>query len=175
MGVNPFSTPDRISLKRSARRVLHELGGLLAGAERTWEQNLVPAATLADIVALLHERKITGAYHLPSKQGALSAERASVVGKTAKFLLSSVFQGEKRPIAEVVDEQRLLLRPMSPEEYETLAHEVFQNNHSAVQKALATKKSSKIHFFVGQMIRRGEEGRVEAKRAEATVRELLKL
>lgn len=84
-------------------------------------------------------------------------------------------QGELRSVAQVVKEENLLLRAMGSEEYLELAQAVLAEHEDVVKKVKATKKRSKISFLVGQMIRRGEEGRVEAKRAEETVLKLLGL
>ena len=64
---------------------------------------------------------------------------------------------------------------MSEEEYEQLARAIV-GEHESMVTALRTKpKASKINFLVGQMIRRGEKGRIEAPRAEAAIRRLIDL
>ncbi|KAI9885908.1 MAG: hypothetical protein M1823_002281 [Watsoniomyces obsoletus] len=135
--------------------VLHELGGLLATSEQAWSQNKVSASTLAEIVTLLLKGEITGG--------------------TAKSLLGLAVQGDVRSVMQIVEEQNLLLRPMSDPEYLELARAVISEHQSIVQQIQKTRKASKINFLVGQMIRRGERGRVEAPWAETTLRQLLEL
>ncbi|KAI9750090.1 MAG: hypothetical protein M4579_006606 [Chaenotheca gracillima] len=134
--------------------VLHELGALLSTDGRAWTDNLVTEEALADILALLLQGKITG--------------------KTGKYLLSVAFGGQAQTIAEVVAEQNLLLIPMSNEEYEALARQVMENSPKIVEEIRSGGKNmGKIKFLVGQMMREGEEGNVEAKRAEDTLRKVL--
>ncbi|KAI9829574.1 MAG: hypothetical protein M1819_006079 [Sarea resinae] len=141
--------------KRAGNWVLHELGGLLTTADMTWSENPVSADALADILVHLVNNKITG--------------------RTAKLLLSKVFDGDVRSIADIVEEENLLLRPMSREEYEALARELLEANVSIVRQIREKGQVGKIKWFVGQMMRQGEEGRVEAEKAERTLRELLEM
>jgi aspartyl-tRNA(Asn)/glutamyl-tRNA(Gln) amidotransferase subunit B len=97
------------------------------------------------------------------------------VGNTAKSLLSLAFKGETRPISEIVEEQNLLLRPMSQEEYDILAAAVVAEHAAIAEQVRVTGKTGKLNFLVGQLIRRGEKGRVEAQKAEAALRRRLGL
>ena len=78
--------------KICANWVLHELGGLLATAERTWHENPVSEANLAAILSNLLKGRITGT--------------------TAKYLLSLIFNGDPRPASQIIEEQNLSLRTM---------------------------------------------------------------
>lgn len=150
-------TPDgetRIG-KTCANWVLHELGGLLASAEKAWDQNPVSVESLAAIL--------------------INLLRAQITGKTAKYLLSRIFRGDGRPASEIIEEENLLLRTMSRDEYYELGHAVLKSHDHMVKQLRIKPKASKINFLVGQMIRRGEEGRVEAPKAEEVIRELLDL
>ncbi|KAI9680894.1 MAG: hypothetical protein M1817_004334 [Caeruleum heppii] len=126
--------------------VLHELGGLLAQAGTPWGDNPVSEESLADIVALLLQGRITG--------------------RTAKQLLASLFAGETRSIPRVVADDNLLLRPMSDAEYQTLADSVLQDNPDIVTLIRSEGQNRKMQYLIGQMMRRGEDGRIEAVKAE---------
>lgn len=144
----------------AANWVLHELGGLQAKADADadaaaagWDANRVPAATLAEIIDTLQSKRITGA--------------------TAKLVLGMVFDGDTRPIAQLLEEDNLLLRPLSREEYVALAEETLRLNTKMVEQIRAKQQWGKIGWFVGQMMRAGEKGRVEAQKAEEVLRELI--
>ncbi|KAI9852125.1 MAG: hypothetical protein M1838_001749 [Thelocarpon superellum] len=130
--------------------VLHELGGLLANADTPWDQSPVPASRLADILGLLATKQIT-----------------------AKYLLSTAFGGDSRIIAHIVADEHLLLRPMSEAEYDALARRVMHAQGKTVEQIREKGQVGKINFLLGQMMRQGEEGRVEARKAETVLRRLL--
>ncbi|KAI9847311.1 MAG: hypothetical protein M1837_002898 [Sclerophora amabilis] len=133
--------------------VLHELGALLSTESQAWADNPVAQETLANILVYLLQGKITG--------------------KTGKYLLSTVFKGETRPVTQVLAEEDLLLRPMSEAEYDVLARSVMDDNRGVIDDIKLRGKAGKMKFLVGQMMRRGDEGKIEAKKAEDTLRELL--
>lgn len=133
--------------------VLHELGGLYSKSELPWDSERVPAAKLAEIVHLLTQKKITGT--------------------TAKSLLATIFEGDSRSIREIVEQENLTLRPLSREEYVTLAEDVMSKNPQMVAQIRDKGQVGKIGWFVGQIKRQGEKGRVEAQKAEEVLRELL--
>ncbi|EFQ99608.1 aspartyl/glutamyl-tRNA(Asn/Gln) amidotransferase subunit B [Nannizzia gypsea CBS 118893] len=134
--------------------VLHELGGLFSRADAAWDSGRVPPASLAAIVQLVGTRQITGS--------------------TAKSLLAGVFAGEHggRTVQEVVEQDGLLLRPLAPEEYLAMARTVMAQHPQLVEQ-VRRGQQGKVGFFVGQMMRMGEQGRVEAQRAEQAVLSLL--
>ncbi|KAF2760073.1 hypothetical protein EJ05DRAFT_536258 [Pseudovirgaria hyperparasitica] len=139
--------------KMAANWVLHELGGLLAASTTEWVHNSVPAGKVATIIAYLLRRKVTG--------------------KVAKQLLSTVFYEPEREVEDVVREEDLLLRPMNDEEYEALAQDVITKNEDVSVEVRETGHQGKLMFLVGQLIKHGEEGRVEADRAKLVLQKLL--
>lgn len=144
----------RTALARMAGNwVLHELGGLLTKADRAWDPEVVPARSLADLLDHLHQKRITG--------------------PTAKQVLSAVFGGDRRPMPQLLEEDQLLLRPLSRQEYLALAESVIAQNPQMVQQIQQKNQLGKLGWFVGQMMRTGEKGRVEAPKAEEVLRELI--
>ena len=133
--------------------VLHEVGGLLTKANVAWDAQCVPAASLAAIINHLQRKHITG--------------------QTAKQVLSMVFHGDRRPISQLLEEENLLLRPLSRDEYLTLAKQALSGNPQMVEQIRDKNQLGKLGWFVGQMMRTGEKGRVEALKAEETLRELI--
>ncbi|KAJ5155536.1 hypothetical protein N7492_008339 [Penicillium capsulatum] len=146
--------PTRAALARMAGNwVLHELGGLLTKADRAWDPEVVPARSLADLVDHLHAKRITG--------------------PTAKQVLSAVFDGDRRPVPRLLEEDNLLLRPLSREEYLALADSAIAQNPAMAQQIREKNQPGKLGWFVGQMMRMGEKGRVEAPKAEEVLREVI--
>jgi aspartyl-tRNA(Asn)/glutamyl-tRNA(Gln) amidotransferase subunit B len=133
---------------------LHELGGLLATSGTTWGENPVDETTLADILTFLSLKKITGT--------------------TAKTLLSlKLYGSDSRPVPQIISEDKLILQPMPEDELRDLANEVMRGNERMVRAVREKGEVGKVGWFVGQMVRRGGEGRVEAREAEKMVREVL--
>ncbi|KAJ5793608.1 hypothetical protein N7457_000207 [Penicillium paradoxum] len=144
----------RASLARVASNwVLHELGGLLAKADRAWDTEIVPARSLAHLIDQLQRKLITG--------------------PTAKLVLATIFDGDRRPVPQLLEEENLLLRPLSREEYVVLAESVIAMNPQMVEQIRTKNQLGKLGWFVGQMMRTGEKGRVEAPKAEEILRELI--
>ncbi|KAJ5103660.1 hypothetical protein N7532_004189 [Penicillium argentinense] len=133
--------------------VLHELGGLLTKADRAWDPAIVPARSLADLIDHLQRRLITG--------------------PTAKQVLAAIFDGDHRPVPQMLEEDQLLLRPLSREQYLALAEAAIAQNPQMVEQIRSKNQLGKIGWFVGQMMRMGEKGRVEAPKAEEILRELI--
>ncbi|KAF2147227.1 uncharacterized protein K452DRAFT_217956 [Aplosporella prunicola CBS 121167] len=133
--------------------LLMELGALFTTAEISWTENTVSSEQLASIILHLLRKQITG--------------------PTAKQLLSTVFYGDDRPVRQIIDDENLLLRPMSREEYFALAGEILDDNPDAIEAIKTKGQKGKLKFLLGQMIRRGDEGRVEAKKAEEVLEEML--
>jgi len=132
---------------------LHELGGLLSASEKAFSPDIVPAEALASIIRNLLGSRITG--------------------RTAKQLLSMVFEGDPRTVHTIIDEENLRLHPLTAEEYQGMAETVISENSQMAEK-VKKGQTGKLQFFVGQMMRQGE-GRVEAVKAEAILRQLLGL
>lgn len=134
-------------------RILHELGGLFSASETAFSADIVPAQALASIVSNLLDRRITG--------------------RTAKKLLSMVFEGDTRTVYGIIDEENLRLHPLTAGEYLDMAGEVISRSPQMAEK-VKKGQLGKLQFLVGQMMREGE-GRVEATKAEAVLRRLLGL
>ncbi|KAL4795531.1 Glutamyl-tRNA amidotransferase subunit B, mitochondrial [Aspergillus venezuelensis] len=132
---------------------LHELGGLLTKADLPWDAERVTANSLASIIDKLQRKQITGA--------------------TAKQVLAMVFDGDKRPIPQLLEEENLILRPLSREEYIALAQAAIESNPQMVEQIRDKNQLGKLGWFVGQMMRMGEKGRVEAHKADAILREII--
>jgi aspartyl-tRNA(Asn)/glutamyl-tRNA(Gln) amidotransferase subunit B len=140
--------------------VLHELGGLVSDSETTTElyspngRCIIPANKMADIVHFLSVGKITG--------------------RSAKKLLAALFEGseETRDVEELIEENGYWLNPLSEQEYEELAKSLCESEGRVVDEILKGREG-KIMYLVGQMMRRGEEGRVEPKEAERIVRKVI--
>ena len=133
--------------------VLHELGSLLTTTGTAWTESKVPVNVLAELLWALDRSKITGT--------------------TAKQILKMVFQGDTRPVGRIIEEDGLAFRPLSDHEYEELATKVIQANMAVVDDIRNKGRTGKLMFLVGQMMRQGEEGRVEASKAEQTLRQLV--
>jgi aspartyl-tRNA(Asn)/glutamyl-tRNA(Gln) amidotransferase subunit B len=133
--------------------VLHELGGLLTKADRAWDDTIVPARALADLVDHLQQKRITGSI--------------------AKQVLAAVFDGDRRPVPQLLEEDNLLLRPMSREEYVALAETVLAQRPEMVEQIRSKGQLGKMGWFLGQMMRLGEKGRVEAPKAQEVLQELI--
>lgn len=133
--------------------VLHELGGLFSKYEQPWDANLVPGQSLAAIVHLLSRQVITGT--------------------TAKTLLAKVFDGDTRPVKQIVEEENLAFKPLAREDYLALAETVIQSEAEVAKEIREKGKTGKIGWLVGQMMRLGDKGRMEASRAREILGELL--
>jgi len=133
--------------------VLHELGSLLTTTEVAWAENRVQPEVLTDILDHLLRNKITGS--------------------TAKQVLKMVFEGDKRSVGQIIREDGLTFHALSEDEYAALAKEVMANHQDVVQQIRGKGRTSKLMFLVGQMMRKGEEGRIEAKKAEEILRHLV--
>ncbi|KAJ5338565.1 hypothetical protein N7452_005293 [Penicillium brevicompactum] len=144
----------RAGLGRSVGNwVLHELGGLLTKSDRDWDAEIVPAHSLAELLDQLQRKRITG--------------------PTAKQVLSGIFDGDRRPVSQILEEENLLLRPLSRAEYMALAQSVMALHPQMIAQIRDKKQVGKLGWFVGQMMRTGEKGRVEAPKAEEILRELI--
>jgi aspartyl-tRNA(Asn)/glutamyl-tRNA(Gln) amidotransferase subunit B len=160
--------PDEDAPKRFGRVcgnwVLHELGGLVS--ETSEEEDalridiggrcIIPADQLAQIINHLEAKLITG--------------------KTAKSLLSRVFDNETngahKSVLRMIETDNLLIRPMSANEYDELAKRVIEPK---VIEQILKGKDGKVMYLVGRMMRLGEEGRVEPQEAERVIRKLIQV
>lgn len=144
--------------KLAANWVLHEIGGLLTSDNREWSELSVTSEELASILVNLMSKQITG--------------------RAAKQLLQQVYSDEdhaRKSVDTRIDENNLRLRPISREEYIKLAQSIMCENPEMVNAVRDKGQKGKAMWFVGQMIRRAEEGTVEAEKAKEVVEELLQV
>ena len=101
-------------------------------------------------------------------------DEGKITGSTAKRLLAMVFDGDKREVNTIIDQDNLSLQRLSREEYIMMAQALLDEDPKKVEQIQKGKQLGKLKFFVGQMMRQGS-GRVEAQKAEAVLKELLDL
>lgn len=130
-----------------------ELGAFFKTEE--WSDTRVPSDQLASIIVHLLRKQITG--------------------RTAKLLLSMKFEGDSRSIEQIIADEDMLLRPLSRQEYVTMAQKLLEEKPDVVKDIVEKGRPQKVMFFVGQMMARGAEGTVEPGTAEEVLRELLHL
>ena len=95
-----------------------------------------------------------------------------ITGTTAKQLLAMAFHGDRRDINVIIDKENLALRHLSRDEYLAMAQGLIDENNDKVNQIQQKGQMGKLKWFVGQMMRQGE-GKVEAIKAEAILKELL--
>lgn len=134
--------------------VLHELGGWLTVRAANWSDLKMHPIDLADTLAYLMHGRITS--------------------RAAKQLIDVVNDGTtEREVAQLIEDFNLLLRPLSDEEYRTLATAIMDESPDMVAAVKEKGQKGKIMWFVGQMMRRGEEGTIEPEKATVVVERLL--
>lgn len=101
-------------------------------------------------------------------------DEGKITGSTAKKLLAMIFDGDKRDVNTIIEEDDLSLQHLSREEYIMMAQALLDKDPQTVEKIRNGKQLGKLKFFVGQMMRQGS-GKVEAQKAEAVLKELLGL
>ena len=101
-------------------------------------------------------------------------DEGKITGSTAKKLLAMIFEGDKRDVNTIIEEDDLSLQHLSREEYIMMAQALLDKDPKTVEKIQTGKQLGKLKFFVGQMMRQGS-GKVEAQKAEAVLKELLGL
>ncbi|KAH0388155.1 hypothetical protein KCU92_g909, partial [Aureobasidium melanogenum] len=142
--------------KLVANWVLHEIGGLLASDGREWSDLTITTEELASLLANLLSKQITAR-----------------VGKQILQQLYEEDEGERVSVDARIDEGNLRLRPISREEYIELAQAIMDENPNMVSAVRDKGQKGKTMWFVGQMVRRAEEGTVEAEKAKEIIEELL--
>ncbi|SPN99162.1 probable Glutamyl-tRNA(Gln) amidotransferase subunit B, mitochondrial [Cephalotrichum gorgonifer] len=149
--------------------ILHELGKLTsekAGSEELGAGMLhispdgrcdeVPVEDLAELLSLLHARRITG--------------------KVAKQLLMSLYDGALEGhggVEAVIDQHGLWFSEMSQEEYAELADRVLEGQEQVLaefRRAGGKYPQGKLMFLVGKMMREGAAERINPENAEAVLR-----
>lgn len=84
-----------------------------------------------------------------------------------------VFNGDRRPIPQLIEEENLVFQPLSREEYIELAQAAIALNPQMVEQIRTKNQLGKLGWFMGQMMRMGEKGRVEAPKANEILKELI--
>lgn len=130
-----------------------ELGGLVRNEE--WSSTRVPSDQLASIISHVLRKTITS--------------------RTAKTILLMKYEGDQRPVDQIITDENMSLRPLSHAEYEKLAKALLEEKADMVRDIVEKKQFKKVKWFVGQMMARSAEGTVEADKAEAVLRALLAL
>ncbi|KAF2848263.1 hypothetical protein T440DRAFT_429155, partial [Plenodomus tracheiphilus IPT5] len=133
--------------------VLMELGSLFK--DDPWDANRVPHDSLAEIITLVRNKSITS--------------------RSGKRILAMIFDGDKRSVREIVEQENLTLTPLSEEEYTALAQTILEGKPDMVRDIKEKGQTKKMSYFVGQMMARSAEGSVEPDRAEKTLRGLLEM
>ncbi|KAM3414133.1 Glutamyl-tRNA(Gln) amidotransferase subunit B [Cercospora zeina] len=136
--------------------VLHELGGLL-DAPITWDEVSVTPQELADIISNQLQKQITT--------------------RAAKQLLSTLYgtpaSGTRRSVEQLIEDGNLRLRPLAEDEYSALMQSLMDENPDKVIAVRDKGQKGKIMWFVGQMVRKGEEGTVEPEMARQVAERML--
>jgi aspartyl-tRNA(Asn)/glutamyl-tRNA(Gln) amidotransferase subunit B len=143
----------RDTSRTAANWVLHEVGFLLAQHEREWTMDLIPARKLAEMLVLLRKEEITNT--------------------SAKLLLRLIFEGDQRPVGELVESEGLRYSAMSSEQYQHLADEIIADFPDHVRDIREKGRENKIKFLLGQMMRRGDKGSIQAQDALAHLKKRL--
>jgi len=128
-----------------------ELGSLFK--DEDWSATRVPPEVLVSIVNHLLQNRITS--------------------RSAKRLLSLKFEGDTRHVERLIEDNNMVLRPLSPREYRDFAQTLLDEKPNMVRDIVEKGQEKKIKWFVGQMMARSPEGTVEADVAEQTIKELL--
>lgn len=130
---------------------MHELGALFGGAEQEFDHARVKPESLAQVLKALHEKTVSG--------------------KTAKQLLSMVFDGDARQVSQIIDEENLALQRMTDEEYHQAA-QMLVDEHADMAEKVRKGQKGKIQWFVGQMMRKSQ-GTMDAENARRAVEDIL--
>ncbi len=97
-----------------------------------------------------------------------------ITGSTAKKILAMVFDGDKRDVNTIIEQDDMSMQRLSQDAYITMAQALLDKDPKKVEQIRKGKQLGKLNFFVGQMMRQGS-GQVEAQKAEAVLKELLGL
>ena len=97
-----------------------------------------------------------------------------ITGTTAKRLLATVFDGDRRDIDIIIEDENLALQHLSQAEYLAMARDLMGQNPDKVKQIQEKGQMGKLKWFVGEMMRQGE-GKVAAIKAEAALKELLRV
>jgi aspartyl-tRNA(Asn)/glutamyl-tRNA(Gln) amidotransferase subunit B len=130
-----------------------ELGTLFKDLD--FDPSRVGANELASIIAQVQSKNITS--------------------RSAKKILLMKFDGDVRPADRIIQDENLVLKPLSESEYTTLAQTLLEEKPNMVKDIVEKKQEKKVKWFVGQMMARSAEGSVEPDVAEKVLRRQLGL
>lgn len=139
--------------KLAANWVLHELGALLSTNEQSWSEEIVPDHQLASIIHQVHQKKLTTT--------------------SAKEVLKLVFEGDQRPVKDIVEAEGLAFNAMTEDDYLTLVDQVLEEYPTHVKDIVEGGKHGKVKFLLGQVMRKADKGRVQAQVAEECLKRRL--
>ncbi|EME42361.1 hypothetical protein DOTSEDRAFT_73249 [Dothistroma septosporum NZE10] len=143
--------------KLAGNWILHEVGGLLTSSGRTWEQMSVTPLELSELLLNLLSKQVTA--------------------RAAKHLLAAMHDNlraiGRESVEQLIDDGNLRLRPLSEEAYVALAQQIMDESPGMVSAVRDKGQKGKTMWFVGQMVRRGEEGTVEPEMAKEVIQRLL--
>jgi aspartyl-tRNA(Asn)/glutamyl-tRNA(Gln) amidotransferase subunit B len=130
-----------------------ELGSLFKDLD--WDPSRVAANQLASIITHLQRKTITS--------------------RSAKKLLLMKFDGDARPMKQIIEDDNLILTPLSMAEYNALARTLLAEKPDMVRDIVDKGHEKKVKWFVGQMMARSADGSVEPAVAETVLRQQLGL
>jgi aspartyl-tRNA(Asn)/glutamyl-tRNA(Gln) amidotransferase subunit B len=130
-----------------------ELGTLFKDLD--FDSSRVSANELASIIAQLQRKNITS--------------------RSAKKVLLTKFEGDARSADQIIQDDNLVLKPLSEAEYIALAQTLFAEKPEMVKDIVEKKQEKKVKWFVGQMMARSAEGSVEPDVAETILKKQLGL
>ena len=103
--------------------------------------------------------------------------RGAAIGYFTKDLLFALYRCDVAArgfegVAEFIEDAKLWFSELSAEEYRQLAEEIIDQQQGVLREFVGNKKypQGKLMFLVGQMMRRGPEGRVSPQSAERVLR-----
>ncbi|RVX67788.1 hypothetical protein B0A52_07716 [Exophiala mesophila] len=147
------TVPTEILGKYVLKWVLHELGALLSTEEVQWSPVDVLAPDLAQIL-----------YHL---------EQGKITHPSAKLILKLKFNGDKRHVIKIIEEDGLAFVSLSTVQYEKIAQEVIDKHPQIIKDIQEHGKLGKIQFLMGKLLSHPDKGKMQPKEAEKVLRRLI--
>lgn len=161
--------------RAAANLILHELGGLLTsssddsgGEPARWADLTITPSELAALLAALQQKHITSR---GAKQ--LLATLYALPGATTARAPDLKPAAARPSVDDLIEAGSLRLRPLSDAGYEALARGVVEANPEMAAAVRDKGQRGKVMWFVGQMVRAGEEGTVEPEKARGVVEKML--
>lgn len=98
-------------------------------------------------------------------------DRNEISGKTAKAILSMVFDGDKRSVPSIIEMEDLAIQHLAPEYYHAAA-QALVDEHADMANKVRQGQLGKLQWFVGQLMRQ-EAGRADAQKAREAFESVL--